>query len=182
MDEHVRASDAEREQAAQALREHFAAGRLDQEELDQRLQAVYRASTHSELLALQRDLPALPATPQQQRAEHVARRRQLQRRLLQQTGGAFGAFVVCTVIWLASGAHGQFWPIWIALIALIPLLRGGWSLYGPAPDVDRFERELEAREARRERPADRDAHRGDRRAQRNARRGRLGPPSDPGRS
>jgi hypothetical protein len=33
----TRASDAEREQTAAALREHFAAGRLSAEELDERL-------------------------------------------------------------------------------------------------------------------------------------------------
>ena len=93
------------------------------------------------------------------------RRGALQRRLLQQTGGAIVPFVVCTVIWLASGAHGQFWPIWIALVALIPLLRGGWALYGPAPDLDHFERDLEQREASR---APRRSGRRDRR--------RLGPP------
>jgi hypothetical protein len=146
MEDHVRASDEDRDRAAQSLREHFAAGRLSQEELDTRLQAAYRASTTSELRAVLRDLPLLPATPQQQRAEHVARRSQLQRRLLQQTGGAIGVFLVCTVIWLASGASGMFWPIWIALVALIPLVRGGWELYGPAPDLDRVERELESRD------------------------------------
>jgi hypothetical protein len=36
-------------------------------------------------------------------------------------------FAVCTVIWLASGAHGQFWPIWVALVTVIALLRGGWG-------------------------------------------------------
>lgn len=146
MSDAVRASDEDRDRAAQALREHFAAGRLTQEELDERVQAVYRAGTQTELRVLQRDLPPLPATPAQLRAEHLARRSQLQRRLLQQTGGAVVPFVICTVIWLASGARGQFWPIWVALVAIIPLLRGGWALYGPAPDLERFERELDARE------------------------------------
>src|SRR5947209_14512514 len=106
----VRASDEDREQAAGSLREHFAAGRLSQDELDERVQAAYRASTTTELRAVMRDLPLLPATPEQQRAQLVARRGHLQRRLLQQTGGAIVAFVVCTTIWLASGANGQFWP------------------------------------------------------------------------
>jgi hypothetical protein len=67
-DGEIRASDAEREQAADALREHFAAGRLDEDELAQRLEAVYAARTRSELLALRDDLPELPLSPQQQRA------------------------------------------------------------------------------------------------------------------
>ncbi|MGZ4226977.1 MAG: hypothetical protein ACXVTC_12135, partial [Solirubrobacteraceae bacterium] len=48
-------------------------------------------------------------------------------------------------IWAASGAHGQFWPIWVLLVVLIPVLRNSWRLYGPAPELDRVERELERR-------------------------------------
>ena len=51
--------------------------------------------------------------------------------------------MLCTGIWAASGANGQFWPIWVLLVALIPLLRNSWRLYGPAPELDRVERELE---------------------------------------
>ena len=57
-------------------------------------------------------------------------------------------FLVCTVIWLVSGAQGQFWPIWAALVALIPLLRNGWRLYGPAPELDQVERDLDSRQRR----------------------------------
>jgi hypothetical protein len=146
MEHELRVSDEERDRTTQVLREHFATGRLTQDELDERVQAVYRASTRSELARLVADLPALPPSPAELRAAHVERRGKLQRRLLQQTGGALGAFVICTVIWLASGASGQFWPIWVALAVIIPLVRGGWDLYGPAPDLDRFERQLEERE------------------------------------
>jgi hypothetical protein len=44
------------------------------------------------------------------------------------------------VIWVASGASGAFWPIWLALFAVIPLVRDGWDLCGPAPELDRVER------------------------------------------
>lgn len=142
----LRASDEQRERVAQEIREHFAAGRLTEDELSDRAQAVYQAKTEDELDALRADLPKLPATPQQQRAELAERRRHLHRRLLQETGGGLGAFVICTVIWLASGASGQFWPIWVALVVLIPLLRNGWRLYGPAPEFDRVEQELARRE------------------------------------
>ena len=53
--------------------------------------------------------------------------------------------MICTVIWVASGASGFFWPILVALGVLVPLLRNGWRLYGPAPEFDEIERELEAR-------------------------------------
>ena len=89
-------------------------------------------------------------TPQQRKAELAERRSHLQRRLLQQTGGALSLFMICAVIWLADGASGEFWPIWVAIFPLIALLRNGWRLYGPAPELDRVERELEAKERLRE--------------------------------
>jgi hypothetical protein len=141
-----RASDEDRDQTAQLLREHFAVGRLTEQEMTDRVQAAYEASTTEQLAALTRDLPRLPATPQQQKAELIRRRGELQRRLLQQSGAGLALFVVGTVIWLVSGANGQFWPVWILLVTLVPLLRGGWSLYGPAPELDRVEAELEQRE------------------------------------
>jgi hypothetical protein len=144
----LRASDEQRERAAQDIREHFAAGRLTEDELDERIQAAYSAKTQQELDKLMADLPKLPASPAQQKAQLVQRRRHLQRRLLQETGGGAALFVICTVIWISSGASGQFWPIWVALITLIPLLRNGWRLYGPAPEFDRVERELDSRQGR----------------------------------
>src|SRR5947209_4596514 len=74
-DHDLRVSDEQRERAAQDIREHFAAGRLTDEELSDRLQAAYSARTDRELQALLADLPKLPASPAQQKAEIVARRR-----------------------------------------------------------------------------------------------------------
>jgi Domain of unknown function (DUF1707) len=56
----MRVSDAERDAAATELREHFASGRLNQDELDQRLTAVFAAKTRGELNALFTDLPSGP--------------------------------------------------------------------------------------------------------------------------
>lgn len=140
-----RVSDQERDRAAQQLREHFAAGRLTEPELDERVQQAYVARTDGQLRALLADLPQLPISPQEEKAALVARRRKLQRRLVQETGGGIGLFAICLVIWLSDGAQGQFWPIWVAIIVLIPLMRNVWRLYGPDPQFDRVERELEAR-------------------------------------
>jgi hypothetical protein len=148
-DPNLRVSDEQRDRAAQEIREHFAAGRLTDEELSERVNAAYSARTERELQSLLADLPKLPASPAQQKAEMVQRRRDLQRRLLQQTGGGLSLFVICTVIWASSGGHrGQFWPIWVLLVVVIPLLRNGWRLYGPAPELDRVERELDKRRQR----------------------------------
>jgi hypothetical protein len=145
MAEGLRVSDQQREQAADALRDHFAAGRLTENELNDRLDSALEAKTEPELNALLADLPKLPVSPQQRKAELVERRKQLQRRVIQEAGGGAAAFLVCTGIWAASGAHGQFWPIWVLLVVLIPVLRNSWRLYGPAPELDRVERELERR-------------------------------------
>lgn len=148
----LRVSDQERDRTARELREHFAAGRITDDELDERIQSAYAARTQGELGGLLADLPRLPATPQQLKAELVERRPHLRRRLIQETGGSLGLFALCTVIWVASGAHGQFWPIWVAIFPALVLLRNGWRLYGPAPQLDRVERELDRRARHRSRP------------------------------
>jgi hypothetical protein len=53
----VRASDAERERMAELLGRHAVDGRLTLEELAQRVEAAYAATTREELAALTRDLP-----------------------------------------------------------------------------------------------------------------------------
>jgi hypothetical protein len=61
----LRVGDQEREQAAKALGDHFAVGRLDRAEYDERLDRVYAAKTRGELAALFRDLPVPRPGPQQ---------------------------------------------------------------------------------------------------------------------
>jgi hypothetical protein len=138
----LRASDEDREETAAEIREHYASGRLSSDELSQRLELAYRAQTVGELQLLRADLPKLPAGPESSRAELAARRSELGRHLVQQTGAALTPFLVCVAIWLLSGANGSFWPVWLLLVALIPLMRNGWRLYGPAPDLDRVEKDL----------------------------------------
>ena len=61
----LRIADADREAAAASLREHYAQGRLTLGEFKQRLDAVFAATTQSQLSALTRDLPpaAAPSAP-----------------------------------------------------------------------------------------------------------------------
>jgi uncharacterized membrane protein YccC len=151
----LRASDQDRERTAAEIRTHFAEGRLTEDELSERLDAVYRARTQGELQALRRDLPMLPATRAQARAELAERRRRLRGEVIQQTGTALVPFLICTVIWLFAGAQGSFWPAWVALVALIPLIKNGWRLYGPAPDLDELERELARNRRKRYRRSER---------------------------
>ena len=77
------------------------------------------------------------------------RRTRLRRSLLQEGGGALGISALCVApVWAASGAQGSFWPIWVILAAMIPLVRNAWLLLGPAPDHDALEASLRQRRAR----------------------------------
>jgi hypothetical protein len=98
------ASDADRERAVRALREHFAAGRLDRSEFERRVDDVYGTRTRGELRRLLSDLPRPGGA-------RIARRFYgFQRELLPYHAGAFvtinGALAG---IWAATG-EGRFWP------------------------------------------------------------------------
>jgi hypothetical protein len=54
----LRASDADRERAASVLNEALAEGRLTAQEHSERLDSIYAAKTHAELVPLLEDLPA----------------------------------------------------------------------------------------------------------------------------
>lgn len=62
-DSEIRVSDAEREASAADLREHFASGRLSQDDFDARLDAAFAAKTRGDLRALFSDLPPAGAWP-----------------------------------------------------------------------------------------------------------------------
>src|SRR5581483_10738255 len=57
----LRASDADRDQIAERLRQATAEGRLVAEELEERLEATFTARTYGELDAMVADLPGAPA-------------------------------------------------------------------------------------------------------------------------
>jgi hypothetical protein len=59
-DASMRVSDAEREQAVIALREHLLAGRLTLEEFSERVEGALRARAVRDLAAAQQDLPHIP--------------------------------------------------------------------------------------------------------------------------
>jgi Domain of unknown function (DUF1707) len=100
----VRASDAEREQAVRALRSHFAAGRLDHSELEQRVEHAYRATSRAKLRLLLADLP--PSY-----GGRITRRfYRFQRELLPYHAGAYVSINgALSAIWAATG-EGHFWP------------------------------------------------------------------------
>ncbi len=58
----LRISDEDRHQVAEVLREAAGEGRIDLEELDERLEATYSARTYADLVPITLDLPAAAAT------------------------------------------------------------------------------------------------------------------------
>jgi hypothetical protein len=60
----IRASDADRERIAERLREHFAEGRLTNEELEERIAAALSARTYGDLRRIMADLPEPGMAPQ----------------------------------------------------------------------------------------------------------------------
>jgi Domain of unknown function (DUF1707) len=164
----LRASDADRERLVDELEQHAIDGRLTTDEFEQRTGQAYAAKTVGELEKLRQDLPPVPTGGQV--VSRRQKRSELTKRSLQETGGSAGLFVVCTVIWLASGASGQFWPVWVLLIVVLSLVRSGWALYGPGADLDAVEADLDARRERRrehaQRHDDHDTRRAERRSDR----------------
>ena len=66
-DRDFRVSDAERDRVARQLRDHCAVGRITIDELDERLEVAYRASTREELALATFDLPPGEDAPQSER-------------------------------------------------------------------------------------------------------------------
>jgi hypothetical protein len=65
----LRASDADREAVAERLRQAAIEGRLEPDELEERLHAALRARTYGDLRRLHGDLPAKPMAWERGRAE-----------------------------------------------------------------------------------------------------------------
>lgn len=107
----IRASDEDRQRVVDLLAEHHVAGRLDQDEFAERMEAAYAAKTLGDLGRLMRDLPRIdvPTRPQQCGPRPGAVR------------AAFASWlstaVLVLVIWLAtsvaSGHLTYFWPFWV---------------------------------------------------------------------
>jgi hypothetical protein len=108
-----RVSDAEREAVADRLRHAAAEGRLDTDELSDRVERAYRAQTSADLEPLTADLPEpTPAPLSLWENEHVRRR----------LAGFIVPNLVCIGVWLASGTDGDFWPKWVLLVTGIALI------------------------------------------------------------
>ncbi len=103
----VRCSDDERDRCVRDLRWHYAAGRLDEDDLEDRIDRVTRAQTRAELRAACAGLPSRkPARAV--RAVDRAERFVLKAHAVTFTtlnGGLVG-------VWAATG-QDDFWPGWV---------------------------------------------------------------------
>ena len=102
----VRASDHEREAAVESLRHHYAAGRLEADELEERIEVAYNARTRGDLETVFVDLPSDRGRRARERARaanHHAWRSHLTS-YVAVNGGLTG-------LWAVTGG-GEFWPGW----------------------------------------------------------------------
>jgi len=121
----MRASDRDRDEYAEILRENYAQGRLTQEELNERLDAVYATRTLGGLQRLTADLPAqdlydlpLPAAKSSVPTARTPGELE-QRRSLQAGWVAWGTVNLITLsVWLVScvvtGSLMTPWFLWVA--------------------------------------------------------------------
>ncbi len=117
----VRASDAERDEIVSQLRTHAADGRLDVDELDERVERAYAAKTRRDLVATVSDLPRPPRPRPHARAEFSEHLRSY-----------LSVMALLVVIWALTGM-GYFWPIW-------PMLGWGIGILSHAGSVRRLPR------------------------------------------
>ena len=130
-DDHLRASDADRQQVADRLRKALDEGRLTLLEYDDRLGAAYGAQTYGELAKVTHDLPGPAALPDllaaagpagpgptdtasrapaaQQPAQPPGRTKAY---LIQQGRGWLGGAVITNGIWAATSGFDwhSYWP------------------------------------------------------------------------
>jgi hypothetical protein len=124
-DQHLRVSDAERQAVADRLAAHFAEGRLDHDEFDERNGRAMAATTRADLAGLFDDLPdtgapAVPARPRPRRSHPVL-------------------LLVLIVILAATIGHALLWiamPLLLIafLAAAIMFATGHLRRPGPRPD------------------------------------------------
>jgi hypothetical protein len=119
----MRIGDAERSQMAEVLGKHFADGRLDQHEFDERMEKAMAAKTEADLAGLLADLPKLG--DQQPPVPQVPARPPRVRRTARFVVLALVGFVLLRSLWWWPwhvASHGLV--LVVAILVGIALLRG----------------------------------------------------------
>ena len=129
-DEHLRVSDAERQAVADRLGEHFADGRLDQAEFDDRVGRAMGAKTRADLSGLFSDLPETGAPAVTDHARYRRRRHPV-------------LILVLLVLFIMATAHAVLWAtlpwLWAAFLGLALLFATG-TIGRHRPGQDRQEK------------------------------------------
>ena len=108
----IRVADSDRELTVERLRSAAAEGRLEPDELEERVESALRSRTEPEVARLTADLPG----------ERRQRRRRKQMACLRDHRLAFAAVAPGMIaIWALTGAD-YFWPVW-------PILGWGSGLF-----------------------------------------------------
>jgi hypothetical protein len=137
----MRASDADRDKVAAALREHCAQGRIDVDELNDRLEGVYSARTLGDLESVTSDLPEedlyeLPVPSWRSSTPARARGGELYQSSMRAGWATYaGVNLVCFVVWfLVAVSSGAWYPWWIWVAGPWgALMFAGW-FFGPRDD------------------------------------------------
>ncbi len=117
----LRISNDDRQQFADRLRSAYGEGRITEQELEDRLQAVYEARFESDLVAVTNDLPApIESPPTISRAGEMLSGDA--RRTIRSALQWYFPALICTAIWAITDLGGYFWPIWVFLGLSIPFI------------------------------------------------------------
>jgi hypothetical protein len=114
----MRASDADRDSVVADLGEHFQAGRLTADELDERTGQALTARTYGELTGLLADLPAArPASPVPAASSPSARPSHAPGRMTPRVMAMLTGLAITAVVLIA--AHSGWGLIWLLVPALL---------------------------------------------------------------
>jgi hypothetical protein len=105
-------SDGDRARVGNELRVHYEAGRLTLDEFQERLDELHAARTESQLGRVLRQLPAKrpSVNPRDTRWRSLA----VQYAIVN---------LIAVLVWLFSGANGDFWPKWVFVATLLMFVR-----------------------------------------------------------
>ncbi|MBB4929386.1 hypothetical protein F4561_000206 [Lipingzhangella halophila] len=114
----MRVSDADRERVAAMLREHFAQGRLEDDEFTSRLENAYNARTRADLVPLTEDLPERDLADLPTEAPRSVASRNGSAAAVKAAWGVWaGVNALCFTIWLITAVTAGAtypWFLWVA--------------------------------------------------------------------
>jgi hypothetical protein len=112
----IRASDADREAVAERLRHAAVEGRLEPDELEERLHAALRARTYGDLRRLLSDLPAKPLAWERRNAAQVRPAAGIAVALAMRAAIVLAVVIVVLVVAAVMAAWWVLWAlVWLGL-------------------------------------------------------------------